>query len=69
MKKDVEAELRVNVRYSKCNRARRMVLNAFMRILQLNIFELEAYVDELLSVFKRIFVCVDACKKRLEGRL
>ena len=84
MKKDAKAELRVNVEYSKCKRARRMVLDAYSGAFTIEYSKLEAYVDELLRsipastmkvelcedelskgkrVFKRIFVCLDACKK------
>ena len=48
MKKDVEEELRVNVRYSKCKQARRMVLDAYFGDFTIEFLELEAYADELL---------------------
>ena len=84
MKKDTEEELRVNVGYSKCKRARRMVLDAYYGVFTTEYLEFEAYADELLRsnlnsimkvelckdelskgewVFKRMFVCLDACKK------
>ena len=90
MKKNAEEELRVNVGYSKCKRARSMVLDAYYGAFTTENSEFEAYVDELLRrnlcsiakvelcrdelsngrrVFKRTFVCLDACKNRLEGRL
>ena len=48
MKKDAEAELKVNVGYSKCKRVRRMVLDAYYEAFTTEYYELEAYVDELL---------------------
>ena len=84
MKKYVKEELRVNVGYSKCKRARRMVWDAYFEAFTTEYSQLEAYDDELLRsnhdstmkvelcrdelskgrrVFKRMFVCLDACKK------
>ena len=73
MKNDAKEELRVNVGYSKCKRARRMVFTT-------EFYEFEAYADELLrsnpsSIVnveicrddlkegRRTFVCLNACKK------
>ena len=49
LKKDVEKELRVHVHYSKCKRARRMVLDAYSRTFTFEYSKLEAYAAELMK--------------------
>ena len=48
LKHDVEQELRVHISYSKCKRARRMVLDSYLGTFTSEYLELEAYVDELM---------------------
>ena len=88
MKNDVEEELRVNVGYSKCKRARRKVLDAYFGAFATEFSKLKAYSNEMLRsnlgsivkvvicrddlkegmrVFKRLFVCLYAYKKRPKG--
>ena len=69
MKKDGKEKLRVNVGYSKCKRARRMVLNAYYRAFTTEYSELEAYVDELLRSNLNSIVKVELCRDELsKGR-
>ena len=65
MKKDVEAELRVIVGYSKCKRARRTVLDAYYEAFTIEYSELEAYADELLRSNPGSTVKVELCKDEL----
>ena len=69
MKNDVEVELRMNVGYFKCKRARRMVLDAYSEAFTTEHSELEAYVDELLRGNPGSTVKVELCKDGLsKGR-
>ena len=64
-KKDDEEELRVNVAYSKCKRARRMVLDAYSRAFTTEYSELKAYIDELLRSNLSSKVKVELCRDEL----
>ena len=49
LKKDAEDEWRVNVAYSKCKRARKMVLDAHFGSFTIEYSKLETYVEKLLK--------------------
>ena len=66
MKKDVEKELRVDVGYSKCKRARRMVLDAYYGAFTAEFFELETYADEFLRSNPGSIVNVEICRDDLK---
>ena len=69
MKKDAEEKLRVNVGYSKCKRARRMVLDAYTRAFTIEFSEFQAFADELLRSNASSTVNVEICRDDLkEGR-
>ena len=69
MKKNAKEELRVNVGYSKCKRAGRMVLDAYYEAFTTEYSELEAYVDELLRRNPSSIVKMELCRDELsKGR-
>ena len=69
MKNDVKVELRMNVGYSKCKQARRMVLDAYSEAFTTEHSKLEAYVGELLRGNPGSTVKVELCKDELsKGR-
>ena len=69
LKQDVEQELRVHVHYSKCKRARRMILDAYSGTFISEYSELEAYEDELMRSNLGITIKVELSRDELrEGR-